>query len=167
MKTLEKYNKITKGLSISIIVLSAISIIISMIALVYLLIAFNAASSYENAHEVAQSAAMPYGTYTDGNDIFIGEKTESISQLTTQGLFFMLAISLFTFLTSLFSLTLSIIGIALNEISSIKQKLYVMHIFSAILSILSVCIIRGIVTIVASIYYYKIIHLEKIQAKHL
>lgn len=162
-----KHNKQLKTFSIISIVLSSIYAVISIVALVYLFIAFSTLGGSESVVNAANNSSMPYGTYVNGGELVIGASSASLDQLTKLGLYFMLSISSFIFLSSVYCLIINIVGLKQLKTNKHVNSMYILHIFGIIVSLISLAILRTISIFICCVFYYKVKKIINAQANNL
>lgn len=147
--------KTLKILNMVILVLSCIAIAISLVAIIYLIIAYVTANSTDAVSKIAKDAELGLQTSIKGNNLIIGQSSTNIGLLANMGLGLMLGFSIFSLATSLYSLFVSI-----NIIKQFKKKkvntiVLSLNIINAITSFISFNIVRTIFLIIYDYCLYK------------
>ena len=155
-KNIKAWKGAVKGLDITTIVLSSISLMISVVAIIYLIIAIWLTQSTDAILDIAKNAQMSEQTYLSGNDLIVGQTQTSIIGLANLGFAFMLCFTILSMLFSGFSLFVAIFTLIDISKKKINKYLFPLHVIAAVGSLLSISIFRFVATIISSIYIYKI-----------
>lgn len=147
--------KTLKTLNMVILVLSCIAIAISLVAIVYLIIAYVTANSTDAVSKIAKDTETGLQTSIKGNNLIVGQSSTNIGLLANMGLGLMLGFSIFSLATSLYSLF-----ICINIIKQFKKKkvntiILSLNIVNAITSFISFNIVRSIFLIIYDCFLYK------------
>lgn len=152
----KKERSAVKGLSIASICLSALAILIGLIGIYYVSFAFGIVQIGDYATNIAQNTQLGFETKVENGNLIIGSSENNLVELFNIGLSLILGFTIFSFMTSCFSLAISII--TLNTLSKKKFPTYTLpiNIFNAIFSFVSCNFVRFIVIVVNCIFINKI-----------
>lgn len=159
MAALEKYKaqrSTVTGLSIGAICLSTCSLLIGMIAMIYIAIGYGTLYFGSTALDIVNNTQLGYDTSIVDNALVIGNTSINIFDLVSNGLALILAFTVFSFMTSVFSLIIGIVTLVKSTKENLPDSIFVMNILSAIFSFLGINIIRGVVVVVTCVYLRQI-----------
>ena len=144
------------GLSIGTICLSTCALLVGMIAMIYIAIGFGSLYFGSTAFDIANNTQLGYDTSIVDDTIVIGGTSINILDLFSKGLSLIFGFTLFTILTTIFSLVVGIITLVKSSKKNMPDSLFLLNVLSAIFSFLGINIIRTVVVIVGCVYIHQI-----------
>lgn len=154
-KQSSKQNAVT-GLSVAIICLSTCALLIGIIAIIYIGIGFGTIYFGNTALDIANNTQLGYQTSIEGNSLVIAGTSINILDLFSKGLSLIFGFTLFSFLTSVFSLVIGIITLKKATKKNMPDNIFLLNVLSAVFSFLGINVIRGVVIIVECVCMRKI-----------
>lgn len=151
-----KKRNAVSGLSIATMCLATCALLIGIIALIYIGIGFGAIYFGNAAFDIANNTQLGYETSIENDSLVIAGTSISILDLFSKGLSLIFGFTLFSFLTSVYSLVIGIITLKNSTKKNMPDNIFLLNVLSAIFSFLGINIMRGIVVVIECVFIHKI-----------
>lgn len=159
------FQGIIKGLSITTLVLSSITILLCIASIVYLIIAYIQSNSTNLVNDIANNSNYGNRAYLQDDKLHIGNSVSQINEMTNNGLTYLMIFTIFIILCSGFSLFVSIFTFIKVNKHKKSKNLVMLNFLNIFCSVLSFSPSRIIITIINYIFIIQANKLNKLFSK--
>ncbi|MDO5329697.1 MAG: hypothetical protein Q4E88_06375 [Coriobacteriia bacterium] len=149
---MKNYKNTVFGLSIAIVCVSAISLILAILSIIYTCVGYNSMQNTDLVVGLANGLNLGYETFIQGKDMVIGSSSVSLEDMLSLGLTATLCISIFSLLCAAYTLIAGILGIKFYKNVQKLRIVFCFDVAGAVVSLLSLNFINLILFVICGIF---------------